>query len=282
MYNTNNYEKIYFKNNIFNLLITRYLFAEKVAGKKKKQSLFIVILKGLLLGVLAVLAVYITIHNVRTARYTAFGISIPAGYKIHGIDVSHHQDDIEWKEVKKMRSEGTQVGFAFIKATEGMTRVDDHFRSNWRHANDAHIHRGAYHFFLADRSASKQAAHFISTVTLKSGDLPPVLDVEGNMGAGTETIRNGVKEWLSLIEQHFGIKPIIYTNIDFYEKYLAGQFDDYPLWVAHYIKQRKPRISRNWLFWQHSEKGRVNGIDYPVDFNVFNGDSSDFQNLLIR
>jgi lysozyme len=175
-----------------------------------------------------------------------------------------------------------QVGFAFIKATEGMTRVDDHFRSNWRHANDAHIHRGAYHFFLADRSASKQAAHFISTVTLKSGDLPPVLDVEGNMGAGTETIRNGVKEWLSLIEQHFGIKPIIYTNIDFYEKYLAGQFDDYPLWVAHYIKQRKPRISRNWLFWQHSEKGRVNGIDYPVDFNVFNGDSSDFQNLLIR
>ena len=71
------------------------------------------------------------------------------------------------------------------------------------------------------------------------------------------------------------------TNIDFYTKVLGDEFDDYPLWIAHYYQPGKPRIKRSWVFWQHSEEGRVNGIKSKVDFNVFNGDSTDFKNLLI-
>jgi lysozyme len=63
---------------------------------------------------------------------------------------------------------------------------------------------------------------------------------------------------------------------------MSGEFDDYPLWAAHYLEKDRPRIRRRWIFWQHSEKGRVNGIGMPVDFNVFNGDSADFENLLIK
>jgi lysozyme len=33
---------------------------------------------------------------------------------------------------------------------------------------------------------------------------------------------------------------------------------------------------------QHSEKGRVNGITTPVDFNVFSGDSLAFKELLLK
>lgn len=219
---------------------------------------------------------------VRPARYHAFGISLPAGFSIHGIDVSRFQERIDWDEVGSMRSGGKRIGFTFIKATEGRTRVDHHFKRNWNSAGNAGLHRGAYHFFLADRSAAEQASLFIRNVRLSRGDMPPVLDVEETMGESSVMIRRRVKEWLELVESHYGVRPIIYTNISFYERHLSDEFDKYPLWVAHYWESNKPRISRKWLFWQHSEDGRVNGIRNSVDFNVFNGDSSDFEQLLVR
>jgi lysozyme len=76
------------------------------------------------------------------------------------------------------------------------------------------------------------------------------------------------------------VKPIIYTNVDFYSRNLGTEFDGYPLWAAHYFEYKTPRVKRNWDFWQHSEQGRVNGIISKVDFNVFNGDSLQFKSLL--
>jgi lysozyme len=225
---------------------------------------------------------YLALRTSRPTRYRAFGISVPAGFKIHGIDVSRYQKQIKWDEVSQMRSQGRRIGFTFIKATEGRTRVDEHFRRNWKKAGEAGLSRGAYHYFLADRSAREQALHFIRTVHLSPGDLPPVLDVEETMGQGAAAIHKAVQEWLSLVEEHYGVRPIIYTNIAFYDRYLSGDFDSYPLWVAHYWKSNKPRIRRKWHFWQHSEAGRVNGIRAKVDFNVFNGDSSDFVKLLMK
>jgi lysozyme len=52
--------------------------------------------------------------------------------------------------------------------------------------------------------------------------------------------------------------------------------------VAHYLEKDKPRIKRRWNFWQHNERGRVNGITTPVDFNVFNGDGDEFNDILIK
>ena len=91
-----------------------------------------------------------------------------------------------------------------------------------------------------------------------------------------------VEDWLQLVEKKYKVKPIIYTNVDFYKTFLSGKFDDYPLWVAHYLVKDKPRINRDWIFWQHNEKGHVNGIRSFVDFNVFNGDSLAFKKLLMK
>ena len=101
-------------------------------------------------------------------------------------------------------------------------------------------------------------------------------------GTSVANLQLRVGDWIKAVEKHYKVKPIIYTNADFYENYLSGKFDDYPLWVAHYLVKDKPRIKRNWIFWQHNETGRVNGINAYVDFNVFNGDSADFNNLLIK
>lgn len=214
--------------------------------------------------------------------YPGFEISIPTGYKIHGIDVSRYQETINWEEVKGMESKGVKIGFAFIKATEGITREDGKFNRNWRQSKKYGVTRGAYHFFVPGRDPAKQAANFIENVELSKGDLPPVLDVEREGRLTIVQMQKDVKTFLDVIEKHYGVAPIIYTNISFYKKYFGKDFEKYPLWIAHYLQPDQPRISNEWVFWQHSETGRVNGINAPVDFNVFSGDSSDFKSLLIR
>jgi lysozyme len=174
-----------------------------------------------------------------------------------------------------------KLGFAFIKATEGNGNTDPYFKRNWKRAKEAGMTRGAYHFFIASKDGTTQAKNFIKKVELETGDLPPVLDVEKTHRADAITIRREVKEFLDILEATYSIKPIIYTNVDFYDHYLKGYFDEYPLWVAHYLQPHKPRIKRDWTFWQHSEAGRVNGILAKVDFNVFNGDSTEFRSLLV-
>ena len=101
-------------------------------------------------------------------------------------------------------------------------------------------------------------------------------------GVSPGELKKEVAEWLLIVEKQYGIKPVIYTNIDFYKNYLQNDFDDYPIWIAHYLQPEKPRIERKWSFWQHNENGRVNGIKTPVDFNVFSGDSLDFNNFLVK
>lgn len=225
---------------------------------------------------------YQKIEHAKFVRYPAFGIELPGNYPIHGIDISKYQGYIDWPSVKKMKVEDIKIGFAFMKATEGLGNVDKQFKRNWKNAAKAGVPRGAYHFFLATKSGKEQAKNFIKAVELKTGDLPPVLDVEQLYGVRPSAMRKQMQEWLTIVEDHYKVKPIIYTYVNFYSTHLTGQFDDYPLWAAHYIEKDRPRISRKWIFWQHNERGRVNGITQPVDFNVFNGDSADFELLLVK
>jgi lysozyme len=214
--------------------------------------------------------------------YPGFQIEIPRGYDMNGIDVSRYQQVINWKEVKNMEVKGIKIGFAFMKATEGISNVDPQFRRNWLNAEDQNIPKGAYHFFIPGKDAKRQANNFMEIVSLKKGDLPPVLDIEIGRRFSVTAMQKEVRIWLDAVEKNYGVKPIIYTNIDFYQKYFQIGFEDYPLWIAHYLEPNKPRIENKWVFWQHSESGRVNGIKAPVDFNVFYGDSTDFNNLLIQ
>lgn len=220
-------------------------------------------------------------EKISFVRYEEFGIDMPVNYAIHGIDVSKFQKEINWHAVKQMQVEHIRLSFAFIKATEGITRQDAAFKQNWERAGKAGMVRGAYHFFYSTRDPIKQAINFQNVVNLQSGDLPPVLDIETSNNQPAAVIRSTAKIWLEEMEKAYKVKPIIYTNIHFYETYLGSEFDDYPLWIAHYYQKERPASKRAWLFWQHSDIGRVNGIRTTVDFNVFRGDSADLVKLCI-
>jgi len=253
------------------------------ARRKRKSSRW----PWLIVFLLLLLAVgwfsyrWLAYRKVKFTRYPEFGIGIPNNYEIHGIDVSRYQQLIAWEEVRDMEVDGIKLGFAFIKAIEGLGNTDPQFHRNWRRSRSQNVVRGAYHFFIASKDGKMQAENFIKRVDLESGDLPPVLDVEQRNGVSKEQLRKEVKKWLATVENYYKVKPIIYTNVDFYVQNLGRDFDDYPLWVAHYYQQQQPRISRHWHFWQHSDQGRVNGIIPKVDFNVFRGDSLEFKELLV-
>lgn len=268
------------------LLTTETYYHCTVASSKKSRKRFLGLFVFITLVCAGCFVFYLAYlwwktEELKFVTYPEFGIPIPYEYEIHGIDVSKYQRQISWESVKEMQVQHIKLGFAFMKATEGNGNSDAYFKRNWKKSKQAGMVRGAYHFFIATKDGRTQAENFIGKVALESGDLPPVLDVEQTFGASPAQIRREVKEWLDIVEHYYSVRPIIYTNVDFYGKYLKDHFDDYPLWVAHYLQPHRPRIKREWSFWQHSEKGRVNGILSNVDFNVFNGDSAAFRALLV-
>lgn len=188
-------------------------------------------------------------------------------YPIHGIDVSHYQSRINWDTVA---AQG--VYFAFVKASEGQTYQDSLFCLNWEEMKRVGLRRGAYHFFRPTVPTDDQVRNFIERVEMQYGDLPPVLDVEVMDGVSKTTLLHGIQTWLQAVEAQYNIKPILYTNLKFYNKNLAGHFNDYPIWIARY-NTREPTLAcgRDWHFWQHGNRGRIPGINGDVDFNVFKG-----------
>jgi lysozyme len=202
----------------------------------------------------------------------------PEGDRLPGIDVSHWQGAVDWRRVA---DDG--IVFAFIKATEGGDYTDPRFAANWAGAARAGVARGAYHFYRPQTDAAAQAQHFLRTVQLGAGDLPPVLDVEVTDGRSAAEIAAGVRTWLETVERATGRRPILYTRAGFWNQ-VGGGLGAYPLWVAHYgvAEPAIPGDWDRWTFWQHSDAGRVDGVSGDVDLNWFAGGRDDLQALTGR
>ncbi len=210
-------------------------------------------------------------------------VSYPEGYEIHGIDISHHQGTIDWEMLRNNGMiEKCPVRFVMIKATEGASRMDENFNDNFYQAREWGFIRGAYHFWSIYSSGRAQAEYFLKQVKLEKGDLPPVLDVEHKAKNQTpEEFKESVLTWLRIVEDHYKVKPIIYTYYKFKLKYLDDPvFEPYPYWIAHYYVD-KVEYKGKWKFWQHTDCGRLPGIKGYVDFNIYNGSYYDLRKLTI-
>ena len=196
-------------------------------------------------------------------------------YPIHGIDVSKFQGDIDWNAVAN-----SGVKFAWIKATEGGDRLDQHFQANWTGAKAAGVPHGAYHFVYWCRSPMEEIAFFEQVAPVEDDALPPVLDVEATPTSPTcrrHLTEAGaiadMKVMLEEMERHYGKRPVIYTTVDFYQAILSdGAFMDYPIWVRS--TKYRPAVKyglRPWHFWQYQSDGRVAGIQAHVDRDAFFG-----------
>lgn len=225
------------------------------------------------------------------------GANYKVGENVYGIDVSHHQKDINWdnlalycdskgevysgtpKEKKYMQP----VFFAYIKATEGATLKDPTYDIRSVEVERHGISKGAYHFLHLGSDINEQIKNFTETATWTPGDMPPALDVE----LESEIKTHGVAKllymtftWLETIEEKMGVRPIIYTRESIRDNYLSkdSRFKKYQCWIARYHPDGP--VNKEWKLWQLSEKGRMNGHDDTIDINLYKDDYLGFTDYI--
>lgn len=209
-------------------------------------------------------------------------IVYPKVGKVYGIDVSHHQEHIDWQRLKReAHIDGQPVSFVYIKATDGIDFIDSAYAYNYAEARTQGIACGSYHFYRPKVSSKLQAEFFLQHSSFQKGDLPPMLDVERlNDEQSIEAYKWGIIEWLSIVEKEYGVKPVLYTYDNLKINILNDVvFEQYPHWIAHYDVEQL-EYQGPWCFWQFSEKGELPGIKGHVDLNVFNGTVEELQMLI--
>lgn len=204
---------------------------------------------------------------------------------VDGIDVSKWQADINWNKVK-----AAGVKFVFIRC--GYTALskdfamyeDEYFKKNIQGAYNAGIKVGVYFFSNSiTTSEAKQEAN----KTLKLIEdykhmitLPVVYDFEAfsnayrAYGLSKQQVTKNVITYSELIRQS-GYTPMYYGSPSFLNSsFDVAQLTNYDCWLANYTT--KTTYTGDYLYWQYSSTGKVNGIDGNVDCNfLYSGNAGE-------
>lgn len=242
---------------------------------KKKRCYIVFVLTGLILVLSGILF---------ANKIIKVNFIFADGYEIRGADVSHYQGVIDWNRIAQQ-----DLDFAFIKATEGSGYLDEYFYDNWQEAEKTDLYIGAYHFFSFDSEGKNQAEFYIDTVGELSGKLPPVIDVEfygskANEPPEKEEVAAQLGQMLTTLEEYYQVKPIIYTTYQVYNRYLKGEFDEYPLWIRNVYYPPFNIQSGNWTFWQYTDRAVLEGYEGDekyIDMNVFHGTKEELNELIV-
>jgi len=214
---------------------------------------------------------------------------------VHGCDFSDFQPGTDFAAA---RASG-YCTFGYAKATQGTDNVQETFARNMTAMRAAGVIPGAYHFFDFAVNATAQAQHFLSVYQQRSGDLPPMLDLEYNVDDNGEPLCNAdgtlpgctpamavtaVSTWLGAVERVTGRRCVLYCNKYFWIEAMGNSdgFSGHPLWIAAYTGAAPPEIPSVWTtytFWQYSGSGTVPGFADKVDQDYFNGTLAELQAL---
>lgn len=206
-------------------------------------------------------------------------------YQVKGVDVSRYQGEIDWQVIKQQ-----DIAFAFIKATEGSSHVDNKYYYNIEEAYRAGLCVGAYHFFSFDSTGESQALHYINTVGSLYDKLPPVIDFEyyGDKAFNPpdqEKTRKQLKILLEALEEEYQKKPIIYATSTTYKIYLENYFEEYPIWIRNVYYETKLENDKDWTFWQYKDNALLegySGAEEKIDLNVFRGTKKELEDMKVQ
>jgi lysozyme len=202
-----------------------------------------------------------------------------------GVDVSSYQADIDMNKLKEQN-----IKFIYIKATEGSKTKDNRFDENWENAENAELLSGAYHFFSFDSEGRTQAENCISAVGEDiTGRLIPVVDVEyygdkEQNPPNKEDVVRELKVFLEMLEEEYGVKPLIYTGFNIYDNYLKGEFDEYSKWISSFYTPISWNYKDDWYIWQYLNRGELEGYtggEKYIDLNVLNKDKK-IEDLIVK
>jgi len=203
---------------------------------------------------------------------------LPAREGPDGIDISHHNGKINWKKVK---DKCPDLSFVYIKCTEGATFVDPKFKANVEGARSQGYNVGGYHYFRMTSSAHDQFAHFKQQLDVVDCNLIPMVDVEKNDGKTREELQDSLHVMLDLLEEAYGVKPVLYGLNASYNRLCAPEFNGYTLYIGRYGDD-SPVVTGagRYAIWQYSISGIIKGIPQPVDLCRFHPDT-DLEDILL-
>lgn len=188
---------------------------------------------------------------------------------LKGIDVSQWQGNIDWQKVK-----GAGVQFAMLRAGYGRNNLDTKFHRNAQGAATAGIPVGLYWFSYAlnVEMARKEAQYAVELAKKYKITWPIAYDLEYD--TVSYAAKNGITITKSLATQmaiafceeikHLGYIPMVYTNLDYLNRYFDRSQLPYDLWYAQYASTASVTDKE---IWQYSSKGSVPGIAGNVDMN---------------
>ena len=180
-----------------------------------------------------------------------------------GIDVSHHNGKINWKQVP-------DVEFVYIKATEGATYADPMYQQNIEGARAKKLRVGAYHYFRTTSSVQKQFENYKQHVKKSDIDLIPMVDVEECKKWSAVQFQDSLMRFIQLVKSHYGKTPMIYSVNTFYNRYCAPRFNNYHLMIGRYgINEPVIKGRGTYTIWQKSQAGKLPGIPKNVDIGIF-------------
>ena len=178
-----------------------------------------------------------------------------------GIDISHYQGSINWDLVGD-----EPISYVYIKATEGANYVDNYYEFNRREAQRVGLSVGSYHFYRPNVSPQVQFANMTSIVKAEEQDLVPLIDIEFRGKEPKTRFISDLREFIEMVTEHYGKKPLLYTYHNFYNNHLLGEFGDYQFMIARY-QSNEPWLNdgKDYIMWQYSDKGQISGIKGHVD-----------------
>ena len=197
--------------------------------------------------------------------------SVPARL---GIDVSSHQEEIDWQQVAASGIEFAMVRIVWRGYDQGGVYLDETAQRNLSGAKDAGLDVGAYVFSQAinpeeAREEAQMALDFLAGTPL---DYPLVFDWE-RVTADARTaqltgqeITECTRAFCQAVQQA-GYRPAFYFNQDL----AANAFDlealsEFDFWLAQYRDALS--FDHPVAMWQYSCTGSVPGIDGDVDMNL--------------
>lgn len=184
-----------------------------------------------------------------------------------GIDVSTHQNKIDWKKVK-----ADNIEFAILRSGYGseLSQEDLWFDKNYAGCKDNGIPTGTYWYSYAidPEGAKREAEICLKVLKGKQFEYPIYFDIEDKtqLALSEESLQKIAAAFCDILEAA-GYWAGIYSYKAFLEaSFTPDTFSRYAIWVAHTgVKQTTFRYPYG--MWQYSHTGKINGVDTVVDLN---------------
>ena len=190
---------------------------------------------------------------------------------VMGIDVSYHQQEIDWQQVKAAGVEFAMIRLGNRGISAGDLRIDPMALANLTGARQAGLRIGAYFYSQAVtvKEASEEAALALEILNGMELDLPLAFDWERESrteNVDRRTLTDCTIAFCEAVEAA-GYTPMVYFNYYQARDFLyLEELTDYCWWLAMY--DTAETFPWRMDLWQYTHTGSVPGITGNVDINL--------------